>query len=394
MGSLKGLAFSLLSFLLFLSLSVFGVAFMLNGTILNPNFITSQLDRLDVSLLAEEILTEQPSEEEFGTDLVNTITKLEPLVKEQVSAAIYSVYDYLLGERESPDLALTLRNTLLSSDFIVSIVDELDISSLAGEVLREQLAEEIPEETGYMVEYLDESLDDVITELEPWVKEQVSVAADPIADYLLGESQSLNIVISMEPVMESLRDNLRHAFLQSPPSELAGLPQAELERRFDEFYQEFSEQMPSTFELDESLLGIETQADITEALVEVEEVLEQARQYVGYFQLGYKLLIGFMVLLIAGIILINRNVKTTTRGLGTTFLSYGVPWLVVTLVSKHFAGRWLAPFDIPSSIQEFLPAFINDSLAPMLMLSIGLVVVGIVLITISFVYPKWRKPSV
>jgi hypothetical protein len=152
--------------------------------------------------------------------------------------------------------------------------------------------------------------------------------------------------------------------------------------------------MPSTFELDESLLGTETQADITEALVEVEEVLEQARQYVGYFQLGYKLLIGFMVLLIAGIILINRNVKTTTRGLGTTFLSYGVPWLVVTLVSKHFAGRWLAPFDIPSSIQEFLPAFINDSLAPMLMLSIGLVVVGIVLITISFVYPKWRKPSV
>jgi len=197
MGFLKGLAISLLSFFLFLSLSVFGLAIMLNGTILNPDFITSQLNRLDVSLLAEEILTEQPSEEEFGTDLVNTITKLEPLVKEQVSAAIYSVYDYLLGKRESPDLALTLRNTLLSSDFIVSIVDELDISSLAREVLSEQLAEEIPEETGYMVEYLDESLDDVITELEPWVKEQVSVAADPIADYLLGESQSLNIVISV-----------------------------------------------------------------------------------------------------------------------------------------------------------------------------------------------------
>jgi hypothetical protein len=314
------------------------------------------------------------------------------LVKEQVSAAIYSVYDYLLGKRESPDLALTLKNTLLSSDFVVSLVDELDISSLAGEFLREQLTEEIPGEMEYMVESLDESLDDIITEIEPWMKEQISAAADPMVDYLLGESQSLNVVISVEPVMESLRDNMRHAFLQSPPSEFTGLPQGELERRFDELYQEFSEQIPSTFELDESLLGTETPADIAEALVEVEEVLEQARQYVGYFQLGFKLLIVFIVLLIAGIILINRNVKTTTRGLGTTFLSYGVPWLVVTLVSKHFAGRWLAPFDIPSSIQEFLPAFVNDSLAPMLMLSIGLVVVGIVLIIVSIVYK--RKPSV
>ena len=392
MGFLKGLAVSLLSFLLFLSLSIFGLAFMLDNTILNPNFITSQLDRLDVSLLAEEILTEQPSEEEFGTNLVNTIAKLEPLVKEQVSAAIYSVYDYLLGKRESPDLALTLKNTLLSSDFVASLMDELDIASLAGEFLRERLAEEIPEEVEYLVEYLDESLDDILIELEPQVKEQISAAADPMVDYLLGESQSLNIVISLEPVMESLRDNVRHAFLQSPPSEFAGLPQGELERRFDELYQEFSEQVPSTFELDESLLGTETPADIAEALVEVEEVLEQARQYVDYFQLGYKLLIVFIVLLIAGIILINRNVKGATRGLGTTFLSCGVPWLVATLVSKYFAGKWLASFDIPSSIQEFLPVLVNDFLAPMLMLSIGLVVVGIVLIIVSIVYK--RRPSV
>lgn len=392
MGFLKGLAISLLSFLLFLSLSVFGLATMLNSTILNPNFVTSQLDRLDVSSLAEEILTEQPPGEEFGTDLVNTITNVEPLVKEQVSAAIYAIYDYLLGKSESLDLALTLRNTLLSSDFVVSLVDELDISSLARELLREQLTEEIPQEMAYMVEYLDESLDEVITELEPWMKEQISLAADPIANYLLGESQSLNVAISWEPVTESLRDNLWHAFLQSPPSELTGLPQAELERRFNEFYQEFSEQMPSTFELDESLLGAERPVEIAEALVEVEEVLEQAEQYVGYFQLGYKLLIGFMVLLVLGIILINRNVRSTTRGLGTTFLTYGVPWLVVTLVSKYFAGRWLAPLDIPSSIQEFLPAFINDFLAPMLMLSIGLMVAGVVLIIVSVIYK--RKPSV
>jgi len=361
---------------------------MLNGTILNPNFVTSQLDRLDVSSLAEEIVAEQTSEEEFGTDLVNTITKVEPLVKEQVNAAMYAIYDYLLGKSESLDLALTVRNTLLSSDFVASIVDELDIASLAEDFLREQLAEEIPEEVEYLVESLDESLDDILIELEPQIKAQMSAASDPIADYLLGVRQSLNVVISLEAIMESLEGILRETFLESPPADLAHLPPAELGRYFDEHFEEWSEVIPSTFELDENLLGIETPADIAEALVEAEEVLEQAKEYIGYFQLGYKLLIGFIVLLIAGIILIDRRVRSFTRKLGTIFLSCGVPWLVATLVSRHFAGRWLAPFDIPSSIQEFLPAFVNDSLAPMLMLSIGLVVVGIVLIIVSVVYKR------
>jgi len=71
MGFLKGLAVSLLSFLLFLSLSAFGLAIMLNSTILNPDFVTSQLDRLDISSLAEEIINEQNPEEEFGSALVN-----------------------------------------------------------------------------------------------------------------------------------------------------------------------------------------------------------------------------------------------------------------------------------------------------------------------------------
>ncbi len=80
-----------------------------------------------------------------------------------------------------------------------------------------------------LVEYLDEHLDDVIIELEPWIKEQISVAADPIVDYLLGESQSLNIVISTEPVIDSLRNTLLQALLESPPPDLAGLPPAMIE---------------------------------------------------------------------------------------------------------------------------------------------------------------------
>ena len=490
MKFLKGLALSLLSFLLFLSLSIFGLAFMLNSTILNPDFVVSQIDKLDVSLLAEEVLSEQIPEEEFPEEskaaLVNTITKLEPLVKEQVSAAIYPVYDYLLGESQSPDLAVTLGNTFFNSNFVVSLVDELDLASLAEEVLSEQIPEEefgaalvntiteleplikqrigaatdpifdyllgkrqsidlsltlretfltsdfvaslvdeldisslvkeflseqvigeIPEELGYLEEYLD----DVIVELEPAIKEELIVAADPILDYLLGESQSLNVVISLEPAMGSIEDTLREAFLESPPPELATLSPAALELVFDTFYPVFSTQIPSTFEFNESLIGTEMPAQIAEALAEAEggleqgrqgiaealaeaeEALTQGRQYVGYFQLGYQALIGFIVLLILGIILINRQVRNSTRGIGTTFLVIGAFSFAEILLTNHFAGPLMAQPGIPASLQTWIPQLLNDLLAPMQMFSIGLLAAGVVLLIVSFVY-KPRQPSI
>ena len=84
---LKGLAISLLSFLLFLSLSIFGTVFMLNNTFLKPDFVTTELNRLDVSsLVGEFLITEPSSEAPFPAEVISkTITDLEPLVKEQVS---------------------------------------------------------------------------------------------------------------------------------------------------------------------------------------------------------------------------------------------------------------------------------------------------------------------
>jgi len=94
-------------------------------------------------------------------------------------------------------LAHTLRNTILSSDFVISLIDELDIAPLVSELLSEQLTEEIsgeiPEELDFLVEAagdtLAKALSDILIELEPWIKEQLIAAADPILDYLVGESQ-------------------------------------------------------------------------------------------------------------------------------------------------------------------------------------------------------------
>ena len=391
MGVLKGLAVGLLSFLLFLSLSVFGVAFAVNSTVLNPSFVTSELDRLDVSSVVEEFVIEPTTEDEFEVALINTIGKVEPLVKEQVGTIIDDIYDYLLGESENLDLAITLKNTLLSSDFIVSLVDELDVSSMAEEFLNEQLTAGIPAGMEYLGEYLNESLAGVIAELEPWLKEQISAAADPIVDYLLGESKSLSIAIPSGPVTESLKDDLWDAFSQSPPLKYTGLPLAQLERQFDEAYQEFTEQFPRTFELDESLLGTEVPEAIAGALADAEDVLGQAKQHIGTYQLGYKLLIGFMVLLVLCIILINRNVKITTRSLGITSLTYGAIEFGGLFAADHFGLAQLSELDLLAAFQEWLPQFASNLLSPLQTFSIGLMAVGVVLIIVSVVYK--RKPA-
>ncbi len=492
MKFLKGLAIGLLSFFLFWSLSIFGTAFLINQTVLNSDFVTSQLDKfdasalaeeihseqedeeafseelettlvdtiaklepvikegigntiepvydylkgksesidlaqtirdnllsseiiaslveeLDLSLLAEELISEQEDEEEFPEELraalVNTITELEPTIKENISAAADSILDYLLGESQSIDLALTLRNTFLSSDFVIALVNELDISSLASEFLGDQLLEDIPKELEFLVEHID----DAIAILEPLIKENIIAAADPILDYLLGESQSISIEISLEPIIENLEDTLREAFLELLPAELAGLPLPKIGQYFDEYFGELTEMIPSAFELDETLFGAEIPAQIAEALAEAEEGLGEARQdiaealadaeegleevkeYVGYFQLGYNLLIGLIVLLIAGIVLTNRQVKGATRKLGIIFLTYGVLWFAGILAGKYFAGKQIAQLDSSPYFQELLPRLVNDFSAPLQGFSLGLLIGGVVLIAVSFVYPRWRR---
>ena len=289
MKFLKGFALFILGTLLFLSLSIFGPAFMLNQTFLNPDFVTSQVDKLDITALAEDILSQQiPS-----------------------------------GEEE-----------------------------LTAEALRETVAD-----------------------LKPWLKEQTAGAVNTFYDYLEGRSQSLSLVVPLDRVKESLRENMREAFLQSPPPELAGLSPAELEQYFNEYYQQISQEIPSTFELDESSIPPEVMA-----------TLGQAKQYVGYFNLGYTAMIGLILLLILLIILIHHQIRGSTRGIGINFLICGVFSLAGVLLAKNAAGPLLVQANLPASLQTWAPQLLTDTLAPLQMYSIGLLAAGVVLIIVSFAY--------
>ncbi len=287
MKFVKGLALSLLGFLLFLSLSVFGLMFMLNSTVLSPDFVAEELDKIDVY-------------------------------------------------------------------------------SLAGELLREQVPQDQP--------YVTKVLDDTLADLEPWLKEQVNTIIYAGYDYLMGRRQHLDLAIPMEPVRDSLKENLRQAVLESPPPELQGAPPGTVELYLNEVYRQIDEQIPSTFEFSPDALD-------PDVIVQ----LEQVRKGIGYFQIGYKVLIGFILLLIVGIILLYREVRGATRSLGITFLTCGVITYLYNLAAKHFTGT-LVVQNLPAPLQTRLPQLVSDFLAPLDMYALILAAIGIALLIVSFVY--------
>jgi hypothetical protein len=267
-----------------------------------------------------------------------------------------------------------LNQTALNPDFVTSEVNSLDIPKLAEEMF----SEEVPQGQEYMTDLVVQAANETITEQESWLKQQANDATYAFYDYLEGRSEHLSVEIPLETIEESLRDNLWEAVLDDPPPELEGLPPAEMEQEFNQFWDEFSEEIPSTLELDETSLDPEVMTHI-----------EQARQYyVDYFKLVFFALIGLILLLILGIVLIHRQVKGATRQIGITFLTYGAIFLAGVLVAKNLGGSQLAQLDITAYLQTWLPHLLSDILAPLQWYSIGFLAAGVVLLIVSFVYKR------
>jgi len=401
MKFLKGLALGLLGLILSLSLAVFGLAFTINSTVLNQGFIRTEIEELDIAALVGEVAGQPSGQPQGGeeitsqamtTAVTDTVTQLEPLLKERLTAATDSIYDYLLGKRPNPDLAVTLRSTILKTDFFVAVIDKLDITSMVKEILRDQLGSaQIPPE---YQRYVDASLDKVVADIKPVIKQQIKAAADPVLDYIVGKTDNFSVTINAGQLKTSLSTAIRTAVIASPPPELAGIPQPLWQNQLDNFLQQFTQSIPSTFEINQSMFGPDFRTGITDGLTKAEDKLAQARQYVGYFQLGYTLLIGLILLSIAGIILIHRQVRGAARSLGAIFLSYGAFEYAGVLVGRYFAGKQLpsALADLPSSLQTWVTNLSDRLLSPLGTFSLILLISGVILLIVSFVYKKPETP--
>lgn len=366
MTALKGLGTAILSLLLFLSLTVFGIAFTINSTLLNPDFMVEQIDKIDISDLArefaeEEIVDELPEDVEFLVDVVyDVIDQEEPWLKEQASIAIHASYDYMLGETDALNIVIPLNEKK----------EELRESLWNAFIERtpEWLPKLVESELGsYLSKYIDNFAVNIPNEYLP--PEVADASKDILSAYLSNYLEDIAGMVAQDYMPE-----------------ISGLLETVVRPYFDEYYDEIIEELPAEITVSRN--------DIDD---EVWEDLEQARQYISYFKTGYYLLIAFMILLVAGIFLINRNVKVSTRSLGINLLIYGVLEFAGIYLARHFLPTDLSSmfpdaFGVPESLQTWLSGFYVDLLAPLQTLSIIVMVVAVALIVVSIVYRR-RQPE-
>jgi hypothetical protein len=397
MRALRTAGLVILSLILFISLTVFGLAFWLERTVLNPDFVTAEGEKLEIATIASEAMSQELnaglSEEDLDS-LTETIAALEPQLKAELNTIVYSVYEYLHGERENLELANLLGLTVLSPDFIIAVIDTMDGPEMAS-ILWEELEEEVMQEFSFPEEassHLVTDLGELLTSLKPWAKEQVEYISGPISDYLEGETESFNVTISLEPLRDGFRGVLLGVFLDFPPDELEGLSPEELEQVFDVVWVEFAEEnLPATFEIDQVVISKDAPLQIASAASGAETALGQVRKYVGRVRLAYILTIVFSVLFIAGIVLIYRYVKGPTRTLGIVFLASGLVLLVIALIGKNIGSEEIlrAMLDTPQQLQVWASQVLVDLFAPLQWLGVGFMVGGVGSLVASFAY----KPS-
>jgi hypothetical protein len=379
-----------LSLLLTLALFIFGFLFTMKMTVLNTSYANSRLDSFPLASLVEEAEFDEfkehnPKLVSFIKDVIKTN---EEELKEQIKEAVNVIYSYLNGKTEDLDMVLVLKNSIFDPDFTISIIERTDLIEIVKELVAE-MTKEVDLPYGLLIE---SHIDDIAKYLEPWFKEQVIASVDPIYDYILGLRQNVDVTIQLEIVRETLRSYLIQDFLDSPPVEYAGLSIPELEQKFDDyFYSDFATDIWSTIEIDLELIGSDIQSEVTESLKEVEKALSESRKYIGLFNAIYNLLIGFMLLLLIGIILIHRDVKGASRILGSVLFTFGIINLIAVFLARSIIETQIAKHDeISSLMNTWLTHSAINSLTPLLIMTIVLLISGAILLVVSFMYKRHK----
>ncbi len=510
MSTFKTLSLVLISILLLVSLGIFGISFLLNSTVFNPDFLVHELDKLNLSVVVSEALRESPRDgdlNELDEYLISTVTVLEPGIKNQVGTVIHSVHDYVTRKKPEPELALTLRGTffnttfidsvlsklsladlmeivinesapadefseqllnglvvsmakhersieeqvvrsadpileyllglrsdiglipvlkdiLLEDGFIITLIQEMDVNRLVRELITEQLIMYNYIDDSYFQDYLQASLDDLIIKIEPLVIEDVAHAAPQIVDYILGENQDFVVAISVDPMLAAIEDDLREVFLNSPPTELVGLSQSELEQHFDESLATFSAGLPRSITMNESLLDNELsdfasisheievalsdmRDGITGSISGAETTLVTVRDSLSIFRNLYGLLIGIIIILVIGIVFISRRLKEIARIIGIVFAIYGSLTLAAVLLIRVFIPRLISNalegrilwmefqptnvITIPTELYNWQVQLLRDFISPLQWLSLGLFIAGVGLLVYSILHNRTQE---
>jgi hypothetical protein len=264
-------------------------------------------------------------------------------------------------------LAFTFNRTLLDPEFVSMEIDRLDIVQLAAEIIAPQVPPEM--------DFINEALNQAIGDAEPKIKAEIRAAVHSSYDYLLGRSQDLAFTVSLTEVKSEIRDSLWQYIQTSPPPELSNVPPALLEEYFDQVYRQYTEEIPDII-------------DETQLSPEMLRELADIRQSISYYRSGFYVLIALMLLLTLAIILISRDLKSSTRSLGISFLVYGAFGFAMNLVWQRFAPQFLSLPDLPLYLQTWLIQVSQDVISPLRIFTIATMLVGTTLLVVSFIYRR------
>jgi len=103
-----------------------------------------------------------------------------------------------------------------------------------------------------------------------------------------------------------------------------------------------------------------------------------------------------MVLCALGIFLISRDVKHTTRSIGTTLMAYGIIGYAITFALDYFdvEEQMMVMTDgMPVWFQTWMAQFMDNLMAPLETFDLVLLIIGVILIVISIVYRRRQTPA-
>lgn len=380
----------LISLLLFISLCVFGVALSVKTTALNVSYVTSLVDVIPVTEILEEAQKQENITDSAQFDIIKgLVANNEASLKQQITLFITEIYDYLNSKSDTINLNQLLGDTILNADFAISMLENSDLKPLLEDFINSIIRDNgLP--AGLL---LDDYLDDIAADIEPWAKEQAALIIPPAFDYILSNSDTFEVTVSIEGLNDALKDNLKQSFLSAPPQEFQGLTQPELGQIFDNLFEQASADIPSSITIDKEFFDSENGESMGIDLSEYEQNLLETRDGIKIFNIAFILLIVLILLLIAGIILIHRSIKWSALNLGVVSFIYGAGTMVFYLSSIWLIRNAVEQNEIAFNpvIRDWLVQVSIGALFPLQILFIVFIIIGIALLATFFVYNR-RQP--
>jgi hypothetical protein len=366
MNVVKGLGTMVLCILLFITVGLLAMGTWLKATVFNQSFVNREVQSIDITGLARNVLDEEVSfdlPEEYAVaepvvkDMaIQVIAIYEPWLKEQFDRITTQFYDYL--HRRTDELAINIDLTGVKS----TLKDNL------WAIYTENAATYLPEIVSGVEDYIVEHPADIV--------EYIPGDFLPAEARLLAEDQLVAYLEANPDLVRAQIDSLDTNTI------LGSLTDEVVQPFFDEFIDSAISDIPDVYDVDTELLG-------QEGL----DALSDSRRYLGYFETGYYALIGLAVVLMALVWVIWREIKRPALATGITLAFFGFLELAGTII-----GRTVNPFDyaqgqgldIPVYAQDTIINIYHDALQPMLTFDIIVLVVGVGLIVLSF-FGKSRR---